>query len=303
MAPSTSTTDARRLLDETAEAVNAVLEDWAGRVETERSDAIGQAMAYSLRGPGKRFRPALVLAAYRALGGTGPIIEVAAAVEVVHTYSLVHDDLPCMDNDDLRRGRPTTHKVYGVEAATEAGFLLVPVSERVLAAGAERLGGGRELYRKLAVELYRAAGAAGMVGGQVMDLEAEGKDISLEELVAIHRAKTGALIAASGVLGAIAAGASTGQIEAMRAYGYGIGLAFQIIDDVLDATATSDQLGKTAGKDAEQRKATYTAFMGVEGARAEAERQARNAVDHLQVEGLDSSLLSGLARFIVERGS
>jgi len=237
------------------------------------------------------------------LGGTGPIIEVAAAVEVVHTYSLVHDDLPCMDNDDLRRGRPTTHKVYGVEAATEAGFLLVPVSERVLAAGAERLGGGRELYRKLAVELYRAAGAAGMVGGQVMDLEAEGKDISLEELVAIHRAKTGALIAASGVLGAIAAGASTGQIEAMRAYGYGIGLAFQIIDDVLDATATSDQLGKTAGKDAEQQKATYTAFMGVEGARAEAERQARNAVDHLQVEGLDSSLLSGLARFIVERGS
>ncbi len=303
MAPSSSTPDVSRFLDETAQAVNVLLESWAARLETERPDEVGLAMAYSLRGPGKRFRPALVTATYRALGGSGAIEEIATAVEVVHTYSLVHDDLPCMDNDDLRRGRPTTHRVYGVQAATEAGFLLVPVSERVLAAGVERLGGGRELYRRLGTELYRAAGASGMVGGQVMDLEAEGRDITLDELVAIHRAKTGALIAASAVLGAIAAGARDEQIEAVRAYGFGIGLAFQIIDDVLDATATSAQLGKTAGKDAAQNKATYTAFMGVDGAQREAQRQASAAVDHLQVEGLDSSLLAGLARFIVERAS
>jgi farnesyl diphosphate synthase/geranylgeranyl diphosphate synthase type II len=301
--PSTSTTDVQRLLDTTVEAVNRVLETWAVRLETERPDAVGQAMAYSLRGPGKRLRPALVRATYEALGGTGVVDEVAAAVEVVHTYSLVHDDLPCMDDDDLRRGRPTTHKVFGVDVATEAGFLLVPVSERVLAAGVERLGEGRDLYRRLAKTLYRAAGASGMVGGQVMDLEAEGKDISLEELVAIHRAKTGALIAASAVLGAIAAGCDDAQVEAVRAYGYDLGLAFQIIDDVLDATATSAELGKTAGKDAAQHKATYTALMGVDGARAEAERQARSAVDRLQSGGLDSSLLAGLARFIVQRGS
>lgn len=303
MERSTSTADVSRFLERTAGEVNRVLESWAERLEEERHDPVGRAMAYSLRGPGKRLRPALVTATYRALGGTGPIEEIAAAVEVVHTYSLVHDDLPCMDNDDLRRGRPTTHTVFGVEAATEAGFLLVPVSERVLAAGVERLGAGRGLYRALATELYRAAGASGMVGGQVMDLEAEGRDITLEELVAIHRAKTGALIAASAVLGAIAAGSGERQIEAVRAYGYGIGLAFQIIDDVLDATATSEQLGKTAGKDAAQQKATYPAFMGVAGALAEADRQARVAVDHLQVEGLDSSLLAGLARLIVERGS
>jgi geranylgeranyl pyrophosphate synthase len=301
--PSTSTPDVLRFLETTAQTIDGLLDSWAARIEEERPDAVGQAMAYSLRGPGKRFRPTLVTATYHALGGSGAIEEIATAVEVVHTYSLVHDDLPCMDNDDLRRGRPTTHKVYGVEAATEAGFLLVPVSERVLAAGVERLGGGRDLYRRLGTELYRAAGASGMVGGQVMDLEADGKDITLDELVAIHRAKTGALIAASAVLGAIAAGGRNDHVEAVRAYGFGIGLAFQIIDDVLDATATSQELGKTAGKDAEQNKATYTAFMGVEGARAEAERQALAAVDHLQVEGLDSSLLTGLTRFIVERGS
>ncbi len=303
MAPPISTTDVGAFLLASREAADRVLGDWADRMERERQDPAGSAMAYSLRAPGKRFRPALLLAAYRELGGSGPAEELAAAVEVVHTYSLVHDDLPCMDDDDLRRGRSTTHKVFGVDVATDAGFHLVEASARVLATGVARLGLPPERHRRIAAELYQAAGAMGMVGGQVLDLEAEGRSISLGELVRIHRAKTGALIAASAVIGALAAGADNSQVEAVRRYGYGIGLAFQIVDDVLDATATSDQLGKTAGKDAAQQKATYTALMGVEGARAEAEQQASAAIDHLLAEGLDSRLLAGLARFIVERGS
>jgi geranylgeranyl pyrophosphate synthase len=260
-------------------------------------------MAYSLRTTGKRFRPALVLAAYRELGGVGDATELATAVEVIHTYSLVHDDLPCMDDDDLRRGRPTTHNVYGVAVATDAGFRLVPLSALVLRSGADRLGLPDASRRRIAHELYRAAGASGMIGGQVLDLEAEGRSIPLDELVGIHRAKTGALIAASAVMGAIAAGAAEPQVEALRQYGFDVGLAFQIVDDVLDATASSADLGKTAGKDAAQHKATYTALLGVEAARREAQRQADSAVARLQVLGLDSSLLAGLARLVVERAS
>lgn len=299
----TSTSDLGAFLRSSRNAVDRVLGGWADRLERERRDRVGAAMAYSLRAPGKRLRPALVLAAYQELGGAGPAEELACAVEVVHTYSLVHDDLPCMDDDDLRRGRPTTHKVFGTDVATDAGFHLVEVSARVLRAGTSRLNLPPERRRRIAAELYRAAGASGMVGGQVLDLEAEGRSISLPELVRIHRAKTGALIAASAVIGALAARADDAQVEAIRQYGYGIGLAFQIVDDVLDATATSDQLGKTAGKDAAQEKATYTAMMGVDGARAEAERQSSAAIDHLLAGGLDSTLLAGLARFVVERGS
>ena len=283
--------------------MNGVLEDWCSRIEAEHAGPLGAAMAYSLRTTGKRFRPALVLAAYRALGGAGDATELATAVEVIHTYSLVHDDLPCMDDDDLRRGRPTTHKVYGVALATDAGFRLVELSARVLRAGAERLDLPEAPRRRIVRELYRAAGASGMVGGQVLDLEAEGRAVTLDELVTIHRAKTGALIAASGVIGAIAAGAEERQVEAIRQYGFDVGLAFQIVDDVLDATASSAQLGKTAGKDAAQLKATYTALLGVEEARIEARRQAACAVDRLQDLGLDSTLLAGLAWIVVERAS
>ncbi len=280
-----------------------MLEVWCARIESAYRGALGRAMAYSLRTPGKRFRPALVLATYRELGGAGDATELATAIEVVHSYSLVHDDLPCMDDDDLRRGRATTHKAFGVEVATEAGFRLVEVSGQVLAAGMTRLGLAAEAQRTIASELYSAAGAGGMVGGQVLDLEAEGREIDLAQLTAIHRAKTGVLIAAAAVVGAVAAGAEAATVEAVRVYGHEIGLTFQIVDDVLDDTASTAALGKTAGKDTAQHKATYTALLGIDGARQAAREHADRAVAVLRDQGLDSSLLAGLTRFIVERDS
>jgi geranylgeranyl pyrophosphate synthase len=227
----------------------------------------------------------------------------AAAVEVLHTYSLVHDDLPCMDDDDLRRGRPSTHCQFDVPFATEAGFRMVPLSARVLASGAQRLGISTPVLGLIGTELFRAVGASGMVGGQVLDLEAENKAVSLEELKRIHRAKTGALITACGVIGALAAGAGDAEVEAVRCYGQDIGLAFQIVDDILDTTATSRELGKTAGKDVEQNKATYPALHGMEAAKQEAETRVMSAVDHLAQCGIDSELLGGLARFVANRRS
>jgi geranylgeranyl pyrophosphate synthase len=270
-------------------------------VTSEIDGPVGEAIAYSLSAPGKRLRPALTIAVYRELGGVGDPAELAASVEVVHTYSLVHDDLPCMDDDDLRRGRPTTHRQFDVATATEAGFRMVPLAARILAAGAERLGLDWAATGAIASELFRAAGASGMVCGQVLDLEAEGKDISKEELIRLHSAKTGALITASGVMGALAAGADASQVEAVRKYGREIGLAFQIVDDILDATATSAELGKTAGKDAEQQKATFASHVGLETASHEADRHISTAIAHLASGKVDSGLLNALARFIAER--
>ncbi len=281
--------------------MNQVLDRWCERVTREIDGPVGEAIAYSLSAPGKRVRPALVIAAHRELGGQGDPAELAASVEVVHTYSLVHDDLPCMDDDDLRRGRPTTHRQFDVATATEAGFHMVPLSARVLAAGAAGLGLDWATTGAIARELFRAAGATGMVSGQVLDLEAEGKSISQDELVELHSAKTGALITASAVMGALAAGAEASRVEAVRHYGREIGLAFQIVDDILDATATSAELGKTAGKDAEQQKATFASLVGLERAGEEADQHIRTAIDHLATAKLDSGLLSDLAWFIAER--
>ena len=277
--------------------VDVVLKAWA-----ERGDAV---IRYSLLGEGKRLRPTLVFAAHEALGGTGAgaVADLAAAVEVVHAYSLVHDDLPCMDDDDLRRGRPTAHRAFDVPSATRAGYQMVALAARVLAHGLDglRLSQGRK--KEIALELFRAAGAGGMIGGQALDLEAEAKTLPIDQLAEVHRRKTGALIAASCVIGALAAGedAPQGHVEALRAYGQAIGLAFQIADDVLDATATSDQLGKTAGKDAARAKATFVTLLGVGAARAEAERLAAQAVDQLRQAGLVSPTLVELAHYIVTR--
>lgn len=257
-------------------------------------------MAYALTAPGKRVRAALLLAAYRESGGTGDAAHLAAAVEIVHTYSLVHDDLPCMDDDDVRRGRPTVHRRFDVPTAAEAGYRLVPLAARSLHEGAQRAGAA-ERVGELGRVLFRAAGVGGMIGGQVRDLEAEGRAVTMDELVALHRTKTGAVIAASVDLGAVAAGAPPPRRAALRAYGEAIGLAFQITDDVLDITASSTALGKTAGKDRAQAKATFVASLGVDGARAEAARQLARGMDRLGAAEIDSSLLRGIATFIVER--
>jgi geranylgeranyl pyrophosphate synthase len=301
---STSKADAGAgpLLAEARELTDAILEAWALRLERELPGVPGQAMAYALRSPGKRVRPALVIAAYRACGGTSMAIAgVAAAVEAVHTYSLVHDDLPCMDDDDLRRGRPTTHRRFDVETATRAGFLLVPVAARVLMEACQALALPHDAAGSLAVELFTAGGITGMVGGQWLDLEAEGRALGVDELRTVHRGKTGALIEAACVLGAMAARAPARERDAVREFGREVGLAFQVADDVLDVTGTSEELGKTAGKDAAVAKSTYVQLMGVEGAQAAASGHAEAAVNSLVRSGVPTTALAALARYIVTR--
>jgi geranylgeranyl pyrophosphate synthase len=300
----TAARSAADLLSEAREQTDRILGQWARQLREEVPGRDGEALAYALATPGKRVRAALLLASYRAVGGESPAVaEVAAAVETVHTYSLVHDDLPCMDDDDLRRGRPTTHRAFDVPTATRAGFLLVPVAARVLAAGAVALALPPAALGRMAEELFRSGGIAGMVGGQWLDLEAEGRTLALDDLIAVHRGKTGALVRASCTLGAIAAEAGPAQVAALTDYGEDVGLAFQIADDVLDATGTSEELGKTAGRDVQLAKSTYVSVMGVEAARAEAERLARRAVGHLQAAGVPSGALGALAGYIVTRNS
>ena len=295
---------ATNLLSEARDLTDRILERWARRLQEEMPGRDGEALAYALATPGKRVRAALLLASYRAVGGESEAVaEVAAAVETVHTYSLVHDDLPCMDDDALRRGRPTTHVAFDVPTATRAGYLLVPVAARVLAAAAGALALPPTALGRMAVELFRSGGIQGMVGGQWLDLEAEGRTLALPDLIAVHRGKTGALIRAACTLGAIAAEAGPAEVAALTEYGEDIGLAFQIADDVLDATGTSEELGKTAGRDAQLAKSTYVSVMGVDAARAEAERLARQAVGHLEEAGVPSGALGALAGYIVTRSS
>ena len=307
MTTSTAETAPRGLdayLIDCRQRVDAVLAEWSEDGAKFWAPPVAAAVRYSLLSPGKRLRPTLVFSAYESLGGVeAPIAELAAAVEVVHAYSLVHDDLPSMDNDDLRRGRPTTHRAFDVPTATRAGYHMVALAARVLARGMARLGLSPERQRDIALELFRAAGAGGMIGGQALDLEGEGGGLDVAGLREVHARKTGALIAASCVIGALAAGEDVPpqRIEALRGYGESIGLAFQIADDVLDATATSDQLGKTAGKDEAQDKTTFVTLLGVGAAREEAERLSAAAVARLLSAGLVSPTLVELAHYIVTR--
>ena len=295
---------AESILADARERMDARLGEWADRLRRELPGKGGEAAAYALLSPGKRVRAALVHTAYATAGGTHRAIDgVAAAVETVHAYSLVHDDLPCMDDDDLRRGRPTTHRAFDIATATRAGFVLVPVAARILAAAAGELHLDADALGRLARELFAAGGAEGMVGGQWLDLEAEGQELDLAGLTRVHHGKTGALIRAACALGGIAAGASEEAITALRRFGDDIGLAFQIADDVLDVTATSAVLGKTAGKDAAVAKSTFVRLLGVDGARAEARDLARRAVDHLVWAELPTAALEALGSYIVERSS
>jgi geranylgeranyl pyrophosphate synthase len=283
---------------------DARLESCAQHLADEVPGPLGEALAYALRTTGKRVRPALVLGAYRSAGGASAAIGgLAAAVEVVHTYSLVHDDLPCMDDDDRRRGRPTTHRQFDVATATRAGWVLVPVAIELLCSAAGELGLDAATLGLMGRTLLEAGGIRGMVGGQWLDLDAEGKCLELEALMTVHRGKTGALIKACCRLGGLAAGANAAQLEALAGFGGEVGLAFQIADDVLDATATSVQLGKTAGRDRALAKSTYVSVLGVEAARAEAERHAAAAVAWLRSAQLETEALAGLAGYIITRSS
>ncbi|MEO8140423.1 MAG: polyprenyl synthetase family protein [Gemmatimonadota bacterium] len=296
--------DVALILQEARERVDGLLEAWSEKVQTIVPGRTGEALGYSLTTPGKRVRAALVLSAYRSVGGISPAIAaVAAAVETVHTYSLVHDDLPCMDDDDLRRGRATTHRAFDVPTATRVGFLLVPVAALVLSQAAKDLVLSSEQLGRMARELFESGGIEGMVGGQWLDLEAERKTLDHDGLIAVHRGKTGALIRAACVLGGMAAEAPEPAIEAFASYGHEIGLAFQIADDVLDVTATSAQLGKTAGRDAALAKSTYVSVLGIDRARSEAAALASHAIRNLEQAGVPTTSLGALAHYIVSRES
>lgn len=264
---------------------------------------VAEVIRYSVLGEGKRLRGLLVTHAYRAAGGPGDPSPLAAAVEVVHAYSLVHDDLPCMDDDDVRRGRPSAHRAFGVRAATAAGVAMVPLAAHAAYTASRNLGLDAAAAGAIVGDLMRASGAAGMVGGQLLDLEAEGKQLTLHELERVHRAKTGMLIEASARIGARAARADEATLEAFTQFGAGLGLAFQIADDVLDVTATSDQLGKTAGKDAALQKSTYPRILGIERALERAGALAAEACAILERAGRLTPPLVGLARYVVERRS
>ena len=285
------------------ERVDAALAALCDRHLPVIQPAVAQAVRYSMLGGGKRLRPLLLLAAYRATGGTDDASTLAAAVEVVHAYSLVHDDLPCMDDDAVRRGRPTTHRVYGAAVATAAGVAMVPLAVRCAIDGAATLGLPGSACADIVRELMRASGAGGMVGGQLLDLFGEGRALSLAELEHIHRAKTGALIEACVRIGGIAARTDEPRSRALAGYGAALGLAFQIADDVLDATATTDQLGKTAGRDAVLGKSTYPAHLGIDGAIERASALADQACRVLEEAGILTPELQQLARYCVARRS
>lgn len=264
---------------------------------------VRDAIRYALAGEGKRLRGVLVLETFRAAGGTGDASGLAAAIEIVHAYSLVHDDLPCMDDDDVRRGRATVHRAFDVPVATRAGLAMVPLAALAGCDAARVLGLGPAGIAAVVRELMQASGAAGMVGGQLLDLEGEGRALSLRELERVHAGKTGALLVAACRLGGIGAGAGPEALDALARYGAAIGLAFQIADDVLDVTATSAQLGKTAGRDEALGKSTYPALLGVDGAMARAEGLVAEGCAVLREAALLTPALEHLARFTVARRS
>jgi geranylgeranyl diphosphate synthase type II len=281
--------------------VDAALNRWVP-AETENPATIHRAMRYSLFAGGKRIRPLLAIAAAHAVSDAPIGIESAACVlEMIHTYSLIHDDLPALDNDDLRRGRPTCHKVFGDAMAILAGDALLTLAFEVLAK-LENVDAERRI--SLVRELSTASGTVGgMIGGQVNDIEGEGKFPTAHLLDSIHRAKTGALLRASVRMGAIYAGACQDQLDALTRFGAHIGLAFQIVDDVLDIEQSTEALGKTAGKDAQQQKITFPAVYGIERSREMAEQERLAAHLALQIFDDRAERLRELADLIVRRNA
>ena len=268
--------------------------------ETQHPTSIHKAMRHSVFAGGKRLRPVLCMEAARMIAGSLPagIEELGAALEMLHTYSLIHDDLPALDNDDLRRGRPTCHKVYGEALAILAGDALQTQAYEVLA----RLRCPAEDRVRIIEEIARGTGTTdGMIGGQVVDLEAEHTQPTTEMLEYIHSSKTAALITASLVSGGLYAGANDDEVRKLRTFGQSVGLAFQIVDDILDVTQTSEQLGKTAGKDTAAQKATYPALFGLEESEHKADALVKAALEQLESFGERAITLKELARYLVER--
>jgi geranylgeranyl pyrophosphate synthase len=266
-------------------------------------DPVAEAVRYSLSGSGKRVRGLLAMAACRACGGRRDIRGIAAAIEIVHAYSLVHDDLPCMDDDVMRRGRPTVHVTHGVTRATIAGVAMVPLAVRATLDGCVEAGVDQRIAVNIVRRLMQASGAGGMVGGQLLDLGAESRSLSIDELETIHRGKTGELIAAAAAIGGMAASAGASRVAALERFGSALGLAFQVMDDVLDVTSTTATLGKTAGRDTELRKSTYPALLGLSAARDLANQKVEEGRAALRAENLLSPDLDRFAGFVVERAS
>lgn len=266
---------------------------------TAKPQTLHTAMRYSLFAGGKRLRPVLCLAAAEACGGTtANAVPSACALECVHTYSLIHDDLPCMDDDDLRRGKPTSHKVFGEGVAVLAGDALLTIAFEILAQAKPT---SRYSTSELVSELASAAGSRWLIGGQVVDLESEGKKLSPQQIRYIHQSKTAALLTACMRLGAMSANATALQLSRLTNFGKALGLAFQVIDDILDITQSSEKLGKSAGKDLAAQKATYPAVFGIERSRQEARRltqQARNSIAGFSERG---TVLLALADYLLAR--
>lgn len=264
-------------------------------------EKIYEAMRYSLMAGGKRLRPILCLATCELLGGSAAMaMPTACALEMIHTMSLIHDDLPAMDNDDYRRGKLTNHKVYGEDVAILAGDGLLAYAFEFIALQTQ--GVPAEQVLQVISRLGRAVGAAGLVGGQVVDLESEGKvDVALETLDFIHRHKTGALLEAAVVCGAVLAGGSEANVQRLSSYAQDIGLAFQIVDDVLDITATQEELGKSVGKDLQAQKVTYPSIWGIEESKRQAEQRIAHAKAQLEPFGESARPLMAIADYITAR--
>ncbi len=290
--------DLKTYLITRAAEIDAALDDFLPKA-TARPVTLHEAMRYCIFSGGKRLRPVLCLAAAEACGGKLSNAHAAAcAVEMMHTYSLVHDDLPAMDDDDLRRGRPTCHKVFGEAMAVLCGDALLTESFAVLVqTPATKRYGAREFIRELA----HTGGSRKLIGGQVMDLEGEGKKLTKRDLVRIHETKTAALLATSLRLGAMTANAPAAKLEALTTFGYHLGLAFQVIDDILDVTQSTEVLGKTAGKDQAVEKSTYPALLGLDGSRKEAAKLTRKAMSALLPLGAKGGRLGEIASSLLER--
>lgn len=294
--------DLKKYLKEQSALIDSALDHFLPK-ETELPHSLHKAMRYSIFAGGKRVRPILMLAACCAVGGgSNQALPCACAMEMIHTYSLIHDDLPAMDDDDFRRGNPTNHKVFGEAVAILAGDALLTEAFKLMSDPFHTVECQPAGLLAVIHEIAKCAGSYGMVGGQVVDMESEGRgDLDLATVQFIHTHKTGALIKASVVAGALLGGGDKLQVAAIARYGEAVGLAFQIADDILDIEGTTEEIGKDAGSDVARGKATYPAVMGLVAAREEAESMMAEALAELEIFGTEADPLREIARYIVQR--